>query len=72
MNKIKPCPFCGGKPRLWERKRGLCKYTIGCDNETCFVWIPKDVRLRELHNYATCYRIKQDAIDAWNKRRNDK
>jgi len=66
--KIKTCPFCGGKARLWIRKCDKTKYTIGCDNVTCFLWIPEDVRLRELHNYAPCYVEKKQLIEDWNKR----
>ena len=68
MTELKNCPFCGQKPRIWERKRGVCNFTVGCDTPTCFVWIPDDVRLSELPNYATCYRTKEMAIDAWNTR----
>ena len=68
VRKILPCPFCGEKPRLWERKCDTAKYTIGCDNIMCFLWIPINVKLRELHNYASCYVHLEDLIDAWNRR----
>ncbi len=66
--KLKPCPFCGEKVKLWERKCFKAKYTIGCNNNNCFLWIPDDVHLRELHNYAVCYVDKKHLINDWNKR----
>ena len=66
--KIKPCPFCGEQPKLWERKGNKGNYTLGCNDINCFLWIPEDVRLRELHNYAPCYYEKKELIEAWNKR----
>ena len=68
---LKPCPFCGKKPRLWYRSKGICKYTIGCDNPECFLWIPKDVLKSHLHNYAPCFREKKEAIEVWNTRPNE-
>lgn len=69
-NKLKPCPFCGGKAHLWKRKCSKTKYTIGCDNIDCILWIPKDVSLRILHNYGMCYVNIKDLFSAWNKRSN--
>ena len=69
MKKLKPCPFCGSKPELWERKCTKTKYTIGCPNIECFLWIPLDVKLRKLHNYGTCYTKKEDLIREWNRRK---
>lgn len=66
--KIKNCPFCDDKSHLWVRKCSWAKFTIGCDNPLCFLFIPEDVKLRELHNYAPCYRFKKDAIKAWDTR----
>ena len=66
--KIKPCPLCGRKVKLWVRKCALTKYTIGCTNELCFLWIPKDVELKQLHNYGTCYVSKKLLIESWNRR----
>ena len=66
--KLKPCPFCGGKARLWTRKCDKAGYTIGCNNIECFLWIPDDVKLRNLHYYAPCYVYKEDLIKAWNFR----
>ena len=64
MIKLKNCPFCGKKPKVWIRKCSDAKYAIGCTNPLCFLWIPKDVRLRELHNYATCYSEKKYLLEA--------
>jgi hypothetical protein len=69
--ELKPCPFCGGEAKLWHRRRQETKYTIGCMNSDCFVWIPTDVYLSELHNYAPCFRYLSDAVNSWNTRAKD-
>lgn len=68
MKKLEPCPYCGGEPRLWVRKCSKLKYAVGCDDPLCFNWIPKNVRLRELHNYAICFAKMSDLIETWNMR----
>jgi len=67
--KLKPCPFCGGEAKLVKRK-GEAKYAIGCINQYCdsSVWLPDDVDMEKLHNYLTCFRLKEECIEAWNKR----
>lgn len=68
-DELLSCPFCGGKAKLWERKRYTAKYGVGCvSKEYCYAWIPSNVRLSELHTYTSCFVGKQDAIDCWNKR----
>jgi hypothetical protein len=69
--ELKPCPFCGGEAKLWHRRRQETKYTIGCLNSDCFVWIPADVHLSKLHNYAPCFRYLADAVNSWNTRVED-
>lgn len=69
-NKKSPClcPLCGGEVKLWERKCDKAKYTIGCNNIECFLYIPPDVRLRELHTYGTCFCDKKELLKTWNTR----
>ena len=68
MKKLNPCPFCGGKARLISRKKWTCKHNIGCSEIGCILHLPNDVKLSELHNYGWTYRLKKDAVEAWNKR----
>ena len=51
-NELKPCPFCGGEARLSEDKDYQI-YSVVCS---------------ECDAATNNYGIKQDAIDAWNKR----
>ena len=66
--KLLPCPFCGSEPRFIERKCDEAKYGVGCSNIECILFLPPDVRKRELHNYVTCYVDKSVLIKAWNRR----
>jgi len=67
--KLKTCPFCGSEAKLVKRK-GLCKWAIGCTNEYCesSVWLPKDADLKILHTYLMCFRYKKECVKAWNRR----
>lgn len=67
-DELKQCPFCGSDAIMIERKCHKARYAIGCSNIACIVWLPKDARKRELHNYASCYVDKECAIKAWNRR----
>jgi hypothetical protein len=69
MKGLKPCPFCGSEPRYIERKSGFGRHGIGCSNMECIIWLPDDVRLRELHNYCIAYVEKSCMVKAWNRRR---
>jgi len=64
-----PCPFCGSSARFIERKCDKTKYGVGCSNDGCIIYLPEDVKLRELHNYVWVYADKQDMINGWNRRK---
>lgn len=68
LPELLPCPFCGGEARWWDRKNYTANYTVGCQNIDCFLWIPDDVDVRQLERYATCYRLPESGVEAWNKR----
>ena len=56
-DKLKPCPFCGGKAILSE------SHTVAGETfELCFVFCESCCAETSLHN------TKQDAIEAWNSR----
>lgn len=52
-NKLKPCPFCGGKASVKDYLK--VKYAVGCDTGGC---------LASLFPYDTI----EEAIAAWNRR----
>lgn len=60
MDKLKPCPFCGGDPKFVEVTGGWCAIVCNrCDATTkCFI-ISSD------------YAAKDRAVKAWNRRVND-
>ncbi len=59
--KLKPCPFCGGKADIIEnsgRKKGEAKsFHPCCHNEKCIMFVG-----------ALWYNNKTEAINAWNRR----
>jgi len=60
--KLKPCPFCGGKARMTEysptTSATYTGYAIGCTNLNCFMSDRKPV-----------YRLDREVITkAWNTR----
>ena len=62
MEKLKPCPFCGGEARINERLEPLhgMRYYPTCMNKHCLG-----------RNTAKYFEIKATAIAAWNRRTND-
>jgi len=65
MSELKPCPFCGGKAGIIQRKN--MNWDIGCSsgNLLCFGWIC-------LNKNCTCEdgcSDKNETIQAWNTRR---
>ena len=57
MEKLKPCPFCGGKALMWSWNGGT---RIDCEN-----WSGKDERT---HYVGVGERTEAEAIEAWNRR----
>lgn len=55
--KLKPCPFCGGKAVLEEQDMHVLPFLVKCGNDKCLV-------------YAATYNkfTKKEAIEAWNRR----
>lgn len=55
MEKLKPCPFCGGKAKLYPKGNTLVKiYSVGCT--MCSV------------GFLPIFVGEDMAIEAWNKR----
>ena len=65
MNKLKPCPFCGGSASIGVTKKTLrLQYTVSCNNVRCIA--------HNLSNpFAIHYLSEPEAIEAWNRRAND-
>lgn len=57
MTELKPCPFCGGKPRFWNWKS---EWAVECCNDYCCV-------LPETEICDT----KEAAVEIWNRRVGD-
>lgn len=66
-DKLKPCPFCGGKASLYVDK--FENYFTGC--EVCDFYlgieIEHDCELR--HGFLAKHYSKESAIEAWNTRK---
>lgn len=77
-NKIKPCPFCGGKAKVYECREELpfseernsffvCCTVCGCQpfhfSEVC-LYYKKDFEVRKKQ-------LRTQAIQAWNRRANN-
>ena len=58
MEKLKPCPFCGGEALIREQTNTLpYSFYVRCGNPDCPMFL------------ATCNRsTKEDAIKLWNRR----
>ena len=35
--ELKPCPFCGRKPRVFRTTNGLVEYQVACPFRTCLI-----------------------------------
>ena len=58
MDKLKPCPFCGGKPYLTQNYLG--QNYVRCPDCGAVVWGRDDEDFTE-----------KDAVKAWNRRASD-
>lgn len=79
MNKLKPCPFCGGKATLIQKTSGYKSkpmmlkngFVAGC--EPCNIYTPVfeseiyQTNDGEVHIISTG---AEEAIEAWNRRKN--
>lgn len=70
MEKLKPCPFCGGEAKISAGKKDGFKFVIWCEREKCYAnstgYVPTlDNSDLALGNIESC---KNNAIEAWNRR----
>ena len=65
MDKLKPCPFCGGKAELYESEAYNLKTEEKEERIRFFVICEECTAL-------TCGTTKKRAIEAWNRRANKK
>ena len=54
MNKLKPCPFCGGKAELVEGSDGWCVYCKECDCEMVRFTKKQAVKIWNTRRYNDC------------------
>lgn len=66
MDKLKPCPFCGGEAitKSEQRHSGTKDkfYFVGCSAYNC---------IASLHSMNRYYATAEDAATAWNRRADD-
>ena len=55
MTELKPCPFCGEKPTIWQNASKL--WNVACDSDNC-----------EILPYGVNFKTETEAINAWNMR----
>ena len=73
MEKLKPCPFCGGEGKVKAAKKDYMGFTIWCECEKCCAqscgYCP-DIKDEDcaIENIDSC---RNKAIEAWNRRAND-
>lgn len=68
MDKIKPCPFCGHKPKIVDWNNG--GYQIRCG----LCGARQDVLYDSVRNMKGAFAPrdgKKEAIEAWNRRANE-
>lgn len=53
--ELKPCPFCGEQPQIFDLKDG--RYIVECVNPDC-----------DVYPYTSIHYDEQEAIAAWNRR----
>ena len=61
--ELKPCPWCGNKPNLWEPESAAGYWDITCNRAAS-----KDYGAPEHYAAVTNYESKAAAIAAWNRR----
>ena len=62
MEKLKPCPFCGGKAYIGQTKKSLShQYSVSCGNSRC-------IAHRLGNPFVMHYLSETEAIEAWNRR----
>lgn len=84
--KLKPCPFCGGEAqpllgyilfldengyRIDDNEEGLIWFGACVKCPKCGYNIEKKKLSNEHHDVEWYDQIKQDAVDAWNRRSKD-
>ena len=55
MSELKPCPFCGEEPEIFDFTDG--RFIVQCSNSDC-----------DVYPYTKIHHDKADAITAWNQR----
>lgn len=77
MIKLKPCPFCGEKPEIWQSSTGhnnygqyTAQYTIKCYK--CGISITRESQFA-LRDGAVVFKANGyvECINVWNRRENN-
>lgn len=72
MNELKPCPFCGGKPRIRDTGKDKLSYWVVDKMRIVMVECRKCWAMGGIFPTKNgVKKAKEDAIKAWNRRAND-
>ena len=68
MDKLEPCPFCGGEAYVVEGNYDSWEdgYAIRCSN--CALTFGASGRIGETYEWMCIYKTEAEAIKAWNTR----
>lgn len=66
MDKLKPCPFCGGEARVTIYAISDPVYTVQC--QSCFAMIGREQQTWTGLRGKLFYSTEEEAVEAWNKR----
>ena len=66
MEKLKPCPFCGGEPQIIKPEPRL--YRPVCNHLYCVVCWSCDLWFGYDNDYGGEFDTKKEATVEWNKR----
>lgn len=62
MEKLKPCPFCGGKVQVYYTSEFRSHFVVHAEDKPCWVLMP--LMIRRAKSLA-------EAVEAWNRRVKD-
>jgi Lar family restriction alleviation protein len=64
--KVKSCPFCGGRPTLFEDNYD--KYAIMCENCNMYFGIELEDGVELENGWKSIINSLEEAVEMWNRR----
>lgn len=65
MDKLQPCPFCGGEAKVYAFTSG--RICVMCMNCYCQTQVESDFCIADAKKKSACEKV----VEAWNRRVND-